>query len=289
MLLAGYRDVELVGEGGLGRVYRAVRVSTGGVVAIKELRAINAGSPAWHRARRELDALLRLKGHSHVINVEEVIDGPDGPCLIMEFAPNGSLFDRLQLGPLSAPELVLVGQHVCDALSASHAVGIIHRDIKPHNLLISAFGQVKVCDFGIASLARDDETRTRTGALTMAYASPEEIDGSDDIGAAADTAKIWDTTTGTELTTLTRRNYRKGKDGRSHGSQVNSAAFSPDGTRIVTASGDRTAKIWDAITGTELTTLTGHTGWVGSAAFNPDGTRVVTSSGDATSKIWYVS
>ena len=186
MQLGGYSDIQLVGEGGLGRVYRARRDSTGGTVAIKELRDISSGSPTWHRARRELDALLRLKGHSHVINVEEVIDGPDGPCLIMEYAPGGSLFDRVQTSPLSVPELVLVGQHVCDALAASHAVGVIHRDIKPHNLLIGAFGQVKVCDFGIASLARDGESRTKTGSLTMAYASPEELDGSDDIGPAAD-------------------------------------------------------------------------------------------------------
>ena len=186
MHLNGYSDIQLVGEGGLGRVYRAVKVSTGGTVAIKELRDISAGSPAWHRARRELDAMLRLKGHAHVINVEEVIDGSDGPCLIMEYAPGGSLFDRVQQGPLSAPELVLVGQHVCDALTASHAAGVLHRDIKPHNLLIDAFGQVKVCDFGIASLTRDGESRTKTGALTMAYASPEELDGSDDIGPAAD-------------------------------------------------------------------------------------------------------
>jgi len=130
--------------------------------------------------------MLRLKGHAHVINVEEVIGGPDGPCLIMEYAPCGSLFDRVQRGPLSTPELVLVGQHACDALTASHAAGVLHRDIKPHNLLIDAFGQVKVCDFGIASLARDGEVRTKTGALTMAYASPEELDGSDDIGPAAD-------------------------------------------------------------------------------------------------------
>jgi len=184
--LDGYSDIRLVGEGGLGRVYRARRDSTGGVVAIKELQDISAGSPTWHRARRELDALLRLKGHSHVINVEEVIDGPGGPCLIMEYAPGGSLFDRVQTGPLPAPELVLVGQHVCEAMTASHAVGVIHRDIKPHNLLIGAFGQVKVCDFGIASLARDGEARTKTGSLTMAYASPEELDGSDDIGPAAD-------------------------------------------------------------------------------------------------------
>ena len=186
MELQGYDRITLVGEGGLGRVYSARRISTGGVVAIKELRDISEGSPAWHRARRELEALLRLKGHPYVVNVEEVVQGAEGPCLIMEYAAGGSLMQRLAEGPLSGPELVVVGQHVCEALGAAHALGIIHRDIKPHNLLIGAFGQVKVCDFGIASLVRDGDVRTKTGALTMAYASPEELDDDDDIGPAAD-------------------------------------------------------------------------------------------------------
>ena len=140
------------------------------------MRNVSEGSSAWHRARRELEALLRLKGHPYVISVEEILEGPNGPCLVMEFAPGGSLMDRLCDGPLPTPEVVLIGQQVSEALSAAHALGIIHRDIKPPNLLIGSFGQVKVCDFGIASLARDDELRTKTSALTRAYASPEELD-----------------------------------------------------------------------------------------------------------------
>ena len=127
----GYRDVVQVGEGGLGNVYRAVRESTGGVVAIKELRDVGVGSPVWHRARRELEALLRLKGHPFVVTVEEIIEGPAGPCLVMEFATGGSLMDRLSSGPFTGPELVLVGQQVAMALSAAHELGIVHRDVKP--------------------------------------------------------------------------------------------------------------------------------------------------------------
>ena len=185
-MFSGYVDVALVGEGGLGRIFRATRQSTGGVVAIKELRDVAEGSLAWHRARRELDALLRLKGHPYVVSVEEIIEGPNGPCLVMEFASGGSLMDRLASGAMSAPEAVLTGQHVTQALGAAHRVGIIHRDVKPHNLLVGAFGQVKVCDFGIAAVIRGTEERTQTKALTLDYASPEELDGEETVGPPAD-------------------------------------------------------------------------------------------------------
>ena len=185
-MLVGYDDVELIGEGGLGKVYRARRVSTGGLVAIKELRDVEEASPAWHRARRELEAMLRLKGHPNVVSVEEVAQGPNGPCLVMEYAPNGSLIQRMERNRFTGPELVLIGQQVCDALMAAHQLGIVHRDIKPHNLLVGAFGRVKVCDFGIAQLARQGEVKTKTSAITMAYASPEELDGVGDIGPEAD-------------------------------------------------------------------------------------------------------
>ena len=89
------------------------------------------------------------------------------------------------------------------------------------------------------------------------------------------TARLWDAATGKALATL-----------EGHTARVTSAAFSPDGTRVVTASWDNTARLWDAATGKALATLAGHTGSVTSAAFSPDGTRVVTASGDNTARLW---
>ncbi len=184
----GYTDVVRIGQGGLGDVYRATRASTGGVVAIKVLRDVSDHSVVWHRTRRELTALVSLAGHANVIQLVELLDLDEGPALVMEFAPGGSIADLLQRrdDPLSVGEAVLVGRHTAAALVAAHAQGIVHRDVKPQNLLIDAYGQVKLCDFGIAAMARTEEFGARTNAISMRYASPEDLDDEIDVGSPSD-------------------------------------------------------------------------------------------------------
>ncbi|MCU1360233.1 MAG: putative serine/threonine protein kinase, partial [Ilumatobacteraceae bacterium] len=120
----------------------------------KELWNVPDGSPIALRVRQVLDRLEPLKGNPDVVDVQAIIDGAHGLCLVTEFAAGGSLMDRLARSPLSQPELVLAGLHATRALAAAHAVGIVHGDVKPQNMLIDLFGQVKVCDFGIAALFR---------------------------------------------------------------------------------------------------------------------------------------
>lgn len=182
----GFSDVEFIDEGGLGRVYRAVRTSTSGVVALKEIKVLVDGSPAWRRAKREVEALVRLKGHPHVVSVEEVLEGPNGPLLVMEYLDAGNVAQLIQRGPVPLNECLRIGLAVLSAVSAAHQIGIIHRDLKPHNVLLGSFGQIKVCDFGIAAIAREGADNTKTNSSTLAYASPEELDESPDVGAPAD-------------------------------------------------------------------------------------------------------
>lgn len=157
-------------------------------MAIKLLRDIADQTGNWRRAQRELTALLQLKGHANVIHVEEIIALPESPVLVMEFASGGDVLGYMKrLGaPLTVAETAFVGAEVAAALVDAHRLGIVHRDIKPQNVLIGSFGQVKVCDFGIAAITRSDGYRERTSALSMRYASPEELEGSPDVGAPTD-------------------------------------------------------------------------------------------------------
>ena len=184
----GYGELSSIGRGGLGDVYRARRQSDGSTVAIKVLRDIGDGSQARHRIRRELTALLALGGHPNVVRPIELIDLPQGPALVMEYAPGGSVAGLVMRSgaTLSLDECVFVGRQTAAALSAAHAGGIVHRDVKPQNLLIDAAGQIKLCDFGIAALLAHDDYCTRTNAMSMRYASPEELELHADVGTPSD-------------------------------------------------------------------------------------------------------
>ena len=184
--LPGFRILSHAGKGGLGDVFVAERVSTGGKVAIKLLRDNDNSGDVERRIRREVEAMVALKGHPGVVQIEEVISTRKGPALVMEYAEDGSLQGLIHShGHFSTAETVEIGVQVAQLLADAHVRGIIHRDIKPHNILRTAFGQYKVCDFGIASLTRTPGWAEHTSAISYRYASPEEVDGSS-VGPSSD-------------------------------------------------------------------------------------------------------
>jgi serine/threonine protein kinase len=186
--LDGYRDLEQIGLGGSGVVFRAIRAATGSPVAIKVLRDVADQSAASHYLQREQAALVTLTGHPNVIELFEVLALDDGQALVMEYAPGGSVADLMTRrgGTLTAGEAAQIGRQAADALSAAHALGIVHRDVKPHNLLIDASRQIKLCDFGIASLIHTVEFRGRISAWSERYASPEDLDDDIEVGPPSD-------------------------------------------------------------------------------------------------------
>ncbi|PXY19933.1 hypothetical protein BAY59_33330 [Prauserella coralliicola] len=182
-LLAGrYRLRRRLGSGAMGVVWKAVDERLGRPVAVKQLLrqpgsdAVQA-EEARQRAMREARIAAKLR-HPHVIAVHDVDEHDGSPLLVMEYFPGRSLADVLTEGPLTPIEVADIGAQAASALAAAHEAGIVHRDVKPGNLLLGDDGTVKITDFGI-SRATGDVTVTQTGVLagTPAYLAPEIAQG----------------------------------------------------------------------------------------------------------------
>ena len=183
-LIAGrYRLVSRLGSGAMGVVWRAQDERLGRTVAIKQLRApIGMSSTrieqSHQRAQREARIAARLQ-HPHAVAVYDVVEHEGRPCLVMEYVASRSLAEVLADGRvLTTAEVGTIGAQLASALIAAHEAGIVHRDVKPGNILIEDSGSVKLTDFGI-SRASGDVTVTTTGEMlgTPAYISPEVAQG----------------------------------------------------------------------------------------------------------------
>ncbi|GAA2685227.1 MULTISPECIES: serine/threonine-protein kinase [Actinosynnema] len=174
-----YRLTERIGAGGMGVVWRAQDQRLHRVVAVKELRPGIAFDEAYtERAIREGRIAARLQ-HPNVIALYDVVEHDDRPWLIMEYLPSKSLAALLsERGRLPADETVRLGIQLAAGLVAAHHAGVVHRDVKPGNVLVTEFGTVKITDFG-TSRAADEVTMTASGLLigTPAYLSPEVARG----------------------------------------------------------------------------------------------------------------
>jgi serine/threonine protein kinase len=183
-LVAGrYRLVHRIGTGAMGVVWTAHDERLNRTVAVKRL-LLQPGLPpeeqaeAVARCMREGRIAARLQ-HPNAISVFDVVDEDGAPCLIMEYLPSKSLaMVMAEQGPLPPREVARIGAQSAAALAAAHAAGIVHRDVKPGNILLGDDGTVKITDFGI-SRASDDVTVTKTGMIagTPAYLAPEAAVG----------------------------------------------------------------------------------------------------------------
>ena len=190
--LGAYEIVELIGAGGMGRVYRARDTKLGRDVAIKVLPAEFSREPE-RLARFEREAkLLASLNHPNIATLHGLEESEGERYLVMELVPGETLAERLKRGPLPADEALAVARQVASALEAAHENGVIHRDVKPANIKIMPDGQVKVLDFGLAKAFAPDGTNedpsssptlsaagTRAGVIlgTAAYMSPEQARG----------------------------------------------------------------------------------------------------------------
>ncbi|HEX6500116.1 MAG TPA: protein kinase [Micromonosporaceae bacterium] len=175
-VITGYRDFARIAEGGFSTVYTAFQETLGRTVAVKVLHADTADPVARQRFRDECELTGRLTGQPHIITTFDAGTTADQRFYIaMQYLPNGSLADRLVAsGALPVGEVLLVGATIAEALEAAHAAGILHRDIKPGNILVSDQGEPVLSDFGIASLTRSPDA---VPAFTRAHTAPEILRG----------------------------------------------------------------------------------------------------------------
>jgi len=182
--LGHYRLLTKLGEGGMGLVFRALDEHLDCDVALKVLPpSLLADESARKRFRKEALTLAKLK-HPNIATVHD-FDTNDGiDFLVMEYVDGATLAERVVRGALAEKEILALGSEIAKTLDVAHRRGVVHRDLKPGNIMLTSHGDVKVLDFGLAKLLRVSES-TATDSYTeipgisgtMPYMAPEQLRG----------------------------------------------------------------------------------------------------------------
>lgn len=184
-----YELFEEIARGGVGVVYQARQLSLGRIVALKVLIAGQFANPqARARFRTEAEAAARLR-HPNIVTIYEVGEYDGQPFLAMEYVDGGTLADRLRTEPLSARRAAQYAMKIARAVEFAHRQGTLHRDLKPSNILLDAFDEPRVADFGLAKQLGTDSELTLTGQVlgSPSFMAPEQAAGDQNaIGPATD-------------------------------------------------------------------------------------------------------
>jgi len=183
-----YEILELLGEGGMGRVYKAWDRELEKVIALKTIRGEQASNPeVLKRFKQEL-LLARKITHKNVIRIHDMGEAGGVRFFTMEYIPGDSLKERIEKrGRIPVEQAVPMAKQILGALEEAHEQGVVHRDLKPQNIMIDQEGMLHIMDFGIARSAQDTHGMTATGTVmgTPDYMSPEQVKG-EKAGAPSD-------------------------------------------------------------------------------------------------------
>ena len=174
----GYSEVGEIATGTFATVYRAIELGTGRSVALKVLRVADTSPHIIEVFNKELGALALLSNHPNVTTLYRTFLTPEGrPVLVLELCRE-SLAQRVrQSGPLAPLEVVQVGVKIAGALETAHRSGLLHRDMKPQNILISQFDEPVLADFGVAALQVSAQATEGIFGFTTLHAPPEALEG----------------------------------------------------------------------------------------------------------------
>ncbi len=183
-----YRLVEQLGQGGMATVFKAYHATLDRYVAIKALHPAFSQDPNFlTRFQREAQVVARLE-HPNIVPIYDYAEHEGRPYLVMKFIEGETLKARLKRSPIDIAEIDLVVESVGAALSYAHEAGILHRDVKPSNVLIAKDGRIYLADFGLARMAEAGESTISSDMMlgTPQYISPEQAQGKRDLDAGTD-------------------------------------------------------------------------------------------------------
>ncbi|HLF74703.1 MAG TPA: protein kinase [Anaerolineales bacterium] len=187
MNIGRYEVLQELGQGGMAMVYLALDPYMKRRVAVKVLPRQFTFDPQFRtRFQREAEVIATLE-HAYIVPVHDFGEEDDQPFIVMRYMSGGTLADRLSTGPLPIPEIATLIEHIGSSVDYAHSLGIIHRDIKPGNILFDARGNPCLSDFGIAKIAEATAAFTGTGIIgTPAYMSPEQAQGEKNLDGRCD-------------------------------------------------------------------------------------------------------
>jgi serine/threonine protein kinase len=178
-IVAGYRIDGVLGEGAMSRVYRATQLSLDRVVALKLLADELSQDPGFRRRFQREGQLQAALHHEHIVTVYEAGQTEDGLFLAMRLIEGPTLKNLILGGDLTPDRTVRLLAQVAEALEEAHRAGLIHRDIKPQNILVGPDDHAYLADFGLIKALDDADPLTRTGQFigTIDYVAPEQVQG----------------------------------------------------------------------------------------------------------------